>query len=67
MGEAHVYSNHVTPLLEQLKRTPNEFPKLRFKRQVSEWFKILFFKQYKLTNCLFVFIVLMISNMKISN
>jgi len=36
MGDAHVYSNHVTPLLEQLKRTPNEFPKLRFKRQVSD-------------------------------
>eukprot|EP00835_Amoeboradix_gromovi_P000953 NODE_36_length_31474_cov_0.342438.p9 type:complete len:323 gc:universal NODE_36_length_31474_cov_0.342438:20378-19410(-) len=29
MGDAHVYSNHVEPLKEQLKRIPRPFPKLK--------------------------------------
>lgn len=29
MGDTHVYTNHVEPLKEQLKRNPLEFPKLR--------------------------------------
>ncbi|ETV96381.1 thymidylate synthase [Aphanomyces invadans] len=28
IGDAHVYSNHVAPLLEQLKRSPRPFPRL---------------------------------------
>lgn len=36
LGDAHVYLNHVEPLKEQLERTPKEFPKLRFKRQVEQ-------------------------------
>lgn len=35
LGDAHVYSNHVKPLKEQLKRTPRPFPTLKFKRQVE--------------------------------
>ena len=29
MGDAHVYSNHVEPLREQIKRIPRQFPKLK--------------------------------------
>ncbi|XP_017860469.1 PREDICTED: thymidylate synthase [Drosophila arizonae] len=35
LGDAHVYNNHVNPLLEQMKREPRPFPKLVFKRQVT--------------------------------
>lgn len=35
LGDAHVYSNHVEPLKEQLERTPRPFPTLKFKRQVE--------------------------------
>jgi dihydrofolate reductase / thymidylate synthase len=35
MGDTHVYSNHVEPLREQLKREPRPFPKLRIKRTVD--------------------------------
>ena len=33
LGDAHVYSNHVGPLEEQLKRTPRAFPAIVFKRE----------------------------------
>lgn len=36
MGDAHVYSNHVDALKEQLKRTPRSFPKLTIKRNVTD-------------------------------
>ncbi len=29
IGDAHVYSNHVEPLLQQLEREPKPFPTLR--------------------------------------
>lgn len=35
LGDAHVYSNHVEPLNEQLKREPKAFPTLNFKRKVE--------------------------------
>lgn len=35
LGDAHVYSNHVEPLQEQLQRTPRKFPTLKFKRKVD--------------------------------
>lgn len=35
LGDAHVYSNHVEPLKEQLERTPRPFPTFKFKRQVD--------------------------------
>lgn len=35
LGDAHVYSNHVEPLKEQLQRTPRPFPMFKFKRQVD--------------------------------
>ncbi|XP_031439708.1 thymidylate synthase [Clupea harengus] len=48
MGDAHIYTNHVEPLKEQLKREPRAFPKLLIRREVqtiddfrSEDFEIL--------------------------
>lgn len=35
MGDAHVYSNHVEALKQQIARTPGEFPKLVIKRKVD--------------------------------
>lgn len=35
IGDAHVYSNHVDALTKQLCRTPRGFPKLYFKREVT--------------------------------
>jgi len=36
LGNAHVYQNHVDPLLEQLKRTPRPFPILRLNPDVKD-------------------------------
>lgn len=36
LGDAHVYSNHVNALDEQLKRKPKPFPKLKIKRQITD-------------------------------
>lgn len=36
MGDAHVYSNHVDALKEQIKRIPKTFPKLVIKRKVTD-------------------------------
>ncbi len=36
MGDAHVYSNHVDALKQQIERTPGEFPKLFIKRNVTD-------------------------------
>lgn len=36
MGDAHVYKDHVEPLMTQLAREPREFPKLRIKRTKEE-------------------------------
>jgi len=36
LGDAHVYSNHVDPLQEQLKRTPYIFPKLYINPNITE-------------------------------
>ncbi|XP_062377036.1 thymidylate synthase [Sardina pilchardus] len=35
LGDAHIYSNHVEPLKEQLKREPRPFPKLQIRREVQ--------------------------------
>mmetsp|Transcript_12921 Transcript_12921/g.38885 ORF Transcript_12921/g.38885 Transcript_12921/m.38885 type:complete len:166 (+) Transcript_12921:75-572(+) len=35
LGDAHVYSNHVEPLKQQLERTPRPYPKLTIKRDVK--------------------------------
>ena len=35
-GDAHVYMNHVAPLLEQTARTPRPFPTLHIKRAVND-------------------------------
>lgn len=36
MGDAHVYKDHVEPLMTQLEREPREFPKLNIKRTAQE-------------------------------
>lgn len=36
MGDAHVYKDHVDPLLIQLEREPRDFPILKFKRSREE-------------------------------
>ena len=36
MGDAHVYKDHVEPLMTQLAREPREFPNLRIKRTKEE-------------------------------
>jgi dihydrofolate reductase/thymidylate synthase len=36
LGDAHVYRNHVGPLLEQLERTPRPFPKLYIDPSVKD-------------------------------
>ncbi|XP_065188331.1 thymidylate synthase-like [Sycon ciliatum] len=36
LGDAHVYSNHIQPLQEQLKREPREFPTMKIKRKVTD-------------------------------
>ena len=41
LGDAHVYSNHVEPLKEQLLRTPRAFPSIVFKKEHS------FLEQYE--------------------
>lgn len=36
IGDAHVYKNHVDPLLSQLDREPRPFPKLRIDPSVTD-------------------------------
>ncbi|AMD21223.1 HEL057Wp [Eremothecium sinecaudum] len=36
MGDAHIYSDHVDALREQISRVPRNFPKLYIKRQVTD-------------------------------
>lgn len=36
MGDAHVYKDHVTALEQQISRTPGEFPKLSFARDITD-------------------------------
>lgn len=36
IGDAHVYLNHVKPLTEQCEKKPNEFPSLKFKRNITD-------------------------------
>ncbi len=36
LGDAHVYKNHVDPLMEQLKRYPHPFPQLEINPDVKD-------------------------------
>ncbi len=36
LGDAHVYTNHVEPLKEQIQRTPKPFPKIRINPDVTD-------------------------------
>jgi dihydrofolate reductase / thymidylate synthase len=49
LGDAHVYSNHVEPLQDQLRRVPHPFPLLELnpeKREINEFT----FEDFKLVN-----------------
>lgn len=35
IGDAHIYKDHIDALQEQLKRTPNRFPKLKFRQKLK--------------------------------
>uniref|UniRef100_A0A146KM90 Thymidylate synthase n=1 Tax=Lygus hesperus TaxID=30085 RepID=A0A146KM90_LYGHE len=35
MGDSHVYTNHISPVLKQMERAPRPMPKIRFNRQVT--------------------------------
>lgn len=35
LGDAHIYKDHVEALQEQLKRTPSDFPKIKFSRKID--------------------------------
>jgi dihydrofolate reductase/thymidylate synthase len=52
LGDAHVYSNHIEPLKEQLSRVPHPFPYLELSESVSELKDInkFTFKDFKLIN-----------------
>lgn len=36
IGDAHIYTNHIEPLKEQILREPRPFPKLKIKRKVEQ-------------------------------
>ncbi|XP_067257430.1 thymidylate synthase isoform X1 [Chanodichthys erythropterus] len=36
IGDAHIYTNHIDPLKEQIQREPRPFPKLKIKRKVEQ-------------------------------
>jgi thymidylate synthase len=36
IGDAHVYANHVDPLLKQLERVPRTFPRLLINPEVKD-------------------------------
>jgi thymidylate synthase len=49
LGDAHVYSNHIEPLQEQLKRIPHPFPYLELNKEVTDIEKFEF-SDFKLVN-----------------
>jgi dihydrofolate reductase/thymidylate synthase len=50
LGDAHVYSNHVEPLKEQLTRVPHPFPYLELNPDITEDINAFTFKDFKLVN-----------------
>ena len=49
LGDAHVYSNHIEPLQEQLKRVPHPFPYLELNPDVKD-IEAFNFKDFKVVN-----------------
>ena len=49
LGDAHVYSNHIEPLQEQLKRVPHPFPYLELNPDVKD-IEGFNFKDFKVVN-----------------
>jgi len=35
LGDAHIYVNHISAIYEQIKRVPNDFPKLSLKEKIT--------------------------------
>lgn len=36
LGDAHIYKDHIELLKEQLRRTPSDFPKVKFRRHIED-------------------------------
>ena len=36
LGDAHIYTNHITALKEQIKRIPKTFPKLYINKDITD-------------------------------
>lgn len=36
LGDAHIYKDHIEPLMDQMQRKPTSFPKLKFNRSVKK-------------------------------
>ena len=51
LGDAHVYKNHVDPLMEQLKRYPYPFPQLEINPDVKD-IENFSYSDFKLINYL---------------
>lgn len=50
LGDAHVYSNHIDPLKEQLTRLPKPFPILELNPDITDDINAFEFKDLKLVN-----------------
>ena len=35
LGDAHIYHNHIDPLMEQAKKIPNPFPQIKIKKALN--------------------------------
>ena len=42
LGDAHIYTNHINQVKEQLSRTPMKLPKLRLNKKINSLFDFKF-------------------------
>ena len=47
--DAHIYENHITQVLEQLKREPKPFPKLKINRKLTN-INVIKYKDFTIEN-----------------